>query len=160
MKTQPAREHQFEGGPSPAFRKPQCEWRHSPVGPEGKESACNVGGPCSIPGSGRSPEEGMATHSSTLAWRTPWGRKGSDTTQRLTLSLCFSLRGDTDLSLRSPHPGGDTALLSGSLSLWRDTVLPSGSPSLKVETELSLASPGLRGSHSHALREPPSEEET
>ena len=44
--------------------------------------------------------------------------------------------------------------------LWRDTVLPSGSPSLKVETELSLASPGLRGSHSHALREPPSEEET
>ena len=26
----------------------------------------------SIPGSGRSPGEGMATHSSTLAWRTPW----------------------------------------------------------------------------------------
>ena len=25
-----------------------------------------------IPGSGRSPEEGMATHSSILAWRTPW----------------------------------------------------------------------------------------
>ena len=29
----------------------------------------NVG---SIPGSRRSPEEGMATHSSILAWRIPW----------------------------------------------------------------------------------------
>ena len=26
----------------------------------------------SIPGSGRSLEEGMATHSSILAWRIPW----------------------------------------------------------------------------------------
>ena len=26
----------------------------------------------SIPGSGRSPEEGMATHSSILPWRIPW----------------------------------------------------------------------------------------
>ena len=26
----------------------------------------------SIPGSGRSPEEGMATHSSILAWRIQW----------------------------------------------------------------------------------------
>ena len=25
-----------------------------------------------IPGSGRSPEEGMATHCSTLVWRIPW----------------------------------------------------------------------------------------
>ena len=78
----------------------------------GKESACNAGGPGSIPGLGRSPgegigyplqyswaslvaqlvknppamqearvlslgwedslEEGMATHSSILAWRIPW----------------------------------------------------------------------------------------
>ena len=29
----------------------------------------NVG---SVPGLGRSPEEGMATHSGILAWRTPW----------------------------------------------------------------------------------------
>ena len=28
-----------------------------------------------IPGSGRSPEEGMAIHSSTLAWRIPWTEK-------------------------------------------------------------------------------------
>ena len=81
----------------------------------GKESACNAGDPCSIPGSGRSPgegidyplqyswaslvaqmvknlptiwetwvrslgredplEEGMATHSSILAWRIPMDRR-------------------------------------------------------------------------------------
>ena len=29
----------------------------------------NVG---SVPGLGRSPEEGIATHSGILAWRTPW----------------------------------------------------------------------------------------
>jgi len=29
----------------------------------------------SIPGSGRSPEEGMANHSSILAWRIPWTEK-------------------------------------------------------------------------------------
>ena len=38
----------------------------------GKESACDVGDPSSIPGSGRSLEEGKATHSSILAWRIPW----------------------------------------------------------------------------------------
>ena len=42
------------------------------------------------------PEKGMATHSSILAWRTPWtevpgglyspgGHKGLDTTERLTV---------------------------------------------------------------------------
>ena len=34
--------------------------------------ARNVG---SIPGSGRSPGEGMATHSSIVAWRIPWTEK-------------------------------------------------------------------------------------
>ena len=29
----------------------------------------------SIPGSGRSMEEGMATHSSILAWRMPWAEE-------------------------------------------------------------------------------------
>ena len=38
----------------------------------GKESACNAGDPGSIPESGRSPEEDMATHSSILSWRIPW----------------------------------------------------------------------------------------
>ena len=43
-----------------------------PGGSDGKESAYNAGKPGSIPGSGRSPEEEMATHSSIIAWRIPW----------------------------------------------------------------------------------------
>ena len=35
----------------------------------GKESACNTGDPSLIPGLGRSPGGGIATHSSILAWR-------------------------------------------------------------------------------------------
>ena len=34
--------------------------------------ACNAGDTGSIPGSGRSPGEGMATHSSILVWKLPW----------------------------------------------------------------------------------------
>ena len=42
--------------------------------PGGSEeaSACNAGDLSSIPGSGRSLEKKMATHSSILAWRIPW----------------------------------------------------------------------------------------
>ena len=40
-----------------------------PGGSDDKESACNAGDSSSIPGPGRSPEKGMATHSSILAWR-------------------------------------------------------------------------------------------
>ena len=63
-----------------------------PGGSDGKASAYNAGDLGSIPGLGRSP--GVATHSSTLAWKIPWtedslvgysswGRKESDTTERL-----------------------------------------------------------------------------
>ena len=38
----------------------------------GKASACKCGRPSSIPGLGRLLEEGMASHSSILAWRIPW----------------------------------------------------------------------------------------
>ena len=38
-----------------------------PGGSEGKASVCNEGDPGFIPGSGRSPEKEMATHSGTLA---------------------------------------------------------------------------------------------
>ena len=37
-----------------------------------KESACNVGDLGSVPGLVSSPEKGMATQSSILAWRIPW----------------------------------------------------------------------------------------
>ena len=41
-------------------------------GSDGKASACNAEDPGSIPGSGRSLDKEMATHSSILAWRIPW----------------------------------------------------------------------------------------
>ena len=43
-----------------------------PGGSDSKESACNAGDLGLIPESERSPEEGMATYSSILAWRIPW----------------------------------------------------------------------------------------
>ena len=42
-----------------------------PGGSDGKASACNAGDQGLIPGSGRSLEKEMATHSSTLAWKIP-----------------------------------------------------------------------------------------
>ena len=55
-----------------------------------KESACSAGDAGSIRGSGRAPEEGMATHSSTLAWRIPWteepGRLQSMRSQELDMT--------------------------------------------------------------------------
>ena len=42
-----------------------------PGGSDCKESACNAGNPHLIPGSGRSLEKEMATHSSILTWRIP-----------------------------------------------------------------------------------------
>ena len=42
-----------------------------PGGSDSKASACNAGDPGLIPGSGRSLEKEMATHSSVLAWRIP-----------------------------------------------------------------------------------------
>ena len=50
------------------------------------EPACNMGDL----GQEDPLEKGMATHSSILAWkipRTPWNRKESDTTERLSLTL-------------------------------------------------------------------------
>ena len=46
--------------------------RGFPGGSDGKESAFNAGDVGLIPGLGRSPGEGNATHSSILAWRIPW----------------------------------------------------------------------------------------
>ena len=63
-----------------------------PSGSDGKESTCNAGRPGFDPWVGKIPlKEGMATHSSILAWRilwtrerrgySPWGHKESDTTE-------------------------------------------------------------------------------
>ena len=43
-----------------------------PSSSDGKASAYNVGDPGLIPGSGRSPGEDTATHSSIHAWKIPW----------------------------------------------------------------------------------------
>ena len=40
-------------------------------------NAGDTGGAGSVSGLGRSPEEGMATHSSILAWRIPWTEESS-----------------------------------------------------------------------------------
>ena len=42
-----------------------------------KASAYNVGDRGSIPGVGRPPGEGMAAHSSILAWKIPWTAGGA-----------------------------------------------------------------------------------
>ena len=42
-----------------------------PGGSDGNESACSVGYLGSTPGSGRSLEKAIATHSGILAWRIP-----------------------------------------------------------------------------------------
>ena len=46
--------------------------RSFPGGSDGKESACNVGDPGSIPGLGRSPGGGNGNPLSILAWKIPW----------------------------------------------------------------------------------------
>ena len=69
----------------------------SPGGSDGKESACNAGDWVPSLGEEDALEKGMATRSSTLAWRSPqtekpgrqqpMGSKESYVTERLTLSL-------------------------------------------------------------------------
>ena len=57
----------------------------------GKESTCNVGDPGSIPELGRSAGEGkgypLQYSGLENSMDSPWGRKESDTTERLSLSL-------------------------------------------------------------------------
>ena len=50
---------------------PLCLYWDFPSGLDGKVSACNAGDPGSIPGSGRSLEKEVATHSSILIWENP-----------------------------------------------------------------------------------------
>ena len=65
-----------------------------PGGSEGEESACNIGDSGSIPGSGRSPEEGNGNPSQN-SWLensvdSPWGCKELDTTECAKHWLCKS----------------------------------------------------------------------
>ena len=56
----------------------------------GASQVANEGDPGSIPGSGRSPEGEMATHSSIIAWRIPW------TEEPMGLQLIGSERSEHD----------------------------------------------------------------
>ena len=56
------------------MNKEDVMYVYFPGGSDGKESTCNVGDLGSIPGLEDPLEEGMATHSSILAWRIPMGR--------------------------------------------------------------------------------------
>ena len=75
----------------------------SPGGSDGKLSACKVGDPGSVPGSGRSSGERNDNPLQYLAWRIqwteepgglhPWGSKESDMTERLSvLSMIYQMR--------------------------------------------------------------------
>ena len=68
---------QFLGQEDPLEKDklPTPEFKGFPGGLGGKESACNVGDLDLIPGLGRSPGGGLATHSSILAWRIPMDRE-------------------------------------------------------------------------------------
>jgi len=64
-----------------------------------KESACNVGDLGSNPGLGRFPGEGkghplryFGLENSRTGLYSPWGRKESDVTERLLLSLSFQYK--------------------------------------------------------------------
>ena len=59
-------------------------WKGFPDSSAGKESTCNVGDLGSILGWEDPLKKGKATQSSILAWYSPWDRKESDTTERLT----------------------------------------------------------------------------
>ena len=66
-----------------------------PGGSDGKVSVYNAGDPGLIPGSGRSLEKEMATHSSTITWKIPWteepGRLQSTGLQRVGHDWATSL---------------------------------------------------------------------
>ena len=59
----------------------------------GEESACSIGDPGSVPGLGRSPGEriGYLLQYSGLEKYSPWGRKESDKTERLSHTVNVSL---------------------------------------------------------------------
>ena len=78
---------------APSYLASSPEYLGFPGGLDGKASAYNAGDPDSIPGSGRSPGEGSGNPLQYFPGKShgrrsrvgysPWGRKESDTTERL-----------------------------------------------------------------------------
>ena len=71
----------------------------------------------SIPGSGRSPGGGMATHSSILAWAIPWTEEPGR--QAMVHRVAKRVRHDLAIKQQQspPHPLVASLLLSVSMSL-------------------------------------------
>ena len=67
-----------------------------PGGSVGKGSTCNAGNPGLTREWGRSPGEGMATHSSILVWKIPWTEESGE------LQSMGSLRVRHDLATKPP----------------------------------------------------------
>ena len=81
---------------SPEEKKKRIFLRVFPDSSVGKESACNAGDPGLIPGLGRSAGEGVGYPLQYSGLEnsmdySPWGRKESDTTERLLLSSLWLL---------------------------------------------------------------------
>ena len=66
-----------------------------------KNPPANTGDVGSTPGLGRSPEEGMTTHSSILAWETPWTEEPGG------LQSMGSQRVEQDLATKQQQPGSN-----------------------------------------------------
>ena len=95
-----------------------------PGGLDGKESACSIGELGLIPVSGRSLEEGMASHSNTLAWRiamdrgtwqaTVHGVSKLDTTEQLSTAQLGRQVQKADLHAHPPESEVNSQALMGS----------------------------------------------
>ena len=103
-----------------------CYWG-SPGSSNGKESAYYTGEPRLVPGLGNPLKKGMATHSvffpekshrqRSLEGYTPWGHKGSDMTEQLTLSHFTSVSSEGRCN-RIPHTGWLSATEMCCPTLW------------------------------------------
>ena len=128
-----------------------------PSGSAGKEPACSAGDLASIPVLGRPPGEGNG--SSIPTWRIPWtiqsmGRKESDTTERLSLSvastavtLSFShhprhLQSSFHLlKLKLPAQQPPAATLPPPFMVWSQRLVYGISPHWSLGWLISLGSP-------------------
>ena len=76
-----------------------------PGGSDSKEFTCNARGLGSVPGLGRSPGEGMTTHSDILAWRIPWteepGRLDSMGLQRVWHDGMTNIHNDLQVKVQN-----------------------------------------------------------
>ena len=121
-------------------------------------NAGDTGEAGSIPGSGRSSGEGIATHSSKLAWGIPWteepGRQQSMGLQRVRHYRAHTLESDTTEHTRSQLQWDLTIRKSlGQRGTWAGSFTTSGEPSLLGRAH--RASQGPHGPFISSCIQPP-----